>query len=79
MLVDIDIIMSVFIKNLNTKCLKIRGERPQLKVTLRFFFLFSLSLFVKIFEEEIQQSRDYMDTLEARHLNSFKNSFKGTL
>ena len=35
MLMDIKIIMRVFIKKLYTKCLYIRGERPQLKVPIR--------------------------------------------
>ena len=42
-------------------------------------FFSSLSLSVKSFEEEIQPLKTVWIPLEARNLNSFKNSFKGTL
>ena len=41
MLVDIDIIMRVFMKKLHSKCLKIGGERPQLKVPMQALWEFS--------------------------------------
>ena len=45
---DINIIIMIFIENLDIKYLKIRGEWPQLKVSIqalqKFSLLFSLSL-----------------------------------
>ena len=40
--------------------------------------ILTMQALVKSVEEEIQPSGDRVDTLEARHLNSFKNSFKET-
>ena len=34
MLMDIDIIMIIFMKNVQTKCLEIGGERLQLEVSM---------------------------------------------
>ena len=48
MLVDINIVMRVFMKNLHTKCRLVGGEQPQLKVSMQAlcefsqFFSFSL-------------------------------------
>ena len=41
--------------------------------------LSSLPLLVKSFEDEINRLETLWIPLEVRHLNSFKNSFKGTL
>ena len=73
MLVDIDIIMKVFMKNLHTKCLKIGGERPQLKVPMKALWECSPFLYFSL-GEEIQPSRDRVDTIRG-----FKKSIKETM
>ena len=63
MLINIDIMMRVFMKNLCTKCLEIEGKQPQFKVPIENSLLSSLSLLVKRFAEEIQPFEDLMDTI----------------
>ena len=51
MLVDIDIIMRVFIKNQHIKCLQIGGERSQLNMSMKALWEFSLFFYFSLGEE----------------------------
>ena len=50
-LIDIDIIIMIFMKNSNTKCLQIRLERPQIKVLMQALSEFSAFLLFSLGEE----------------------------
>ena len=63
MLEDVDIIVRVFIKNVCTKCLYIGENNHNSRCPYKPYensLIYSLSLLVKSFKEEVQRYRDHV-------------------